>query len=317
MVDQTLKLACPICKQHLSEVDDRQLKCAPCNAVFPVYDNVPILINDCDSVFLIADHVPKEHAIKPEKGLKATVLSFLTYLQRLPPSISLNAKAKENFSQFGQLLRTKQPNPRVLVIGGRTTGEGMEALNNMPIKFTAVDIVNGPNTDIICDAHHLPFEDGQFDGVVIQAVIEYLLYPERAVAEIHRVLSSDGLVYAETPFMQQVHGREFDYMRFTHLGHRHLFRHFEEIRSGACVGTGSAMAWSWKYFLLSLSDKGLVRELLLLFANWTAFPWKYFDHLTINNRGTLDAASGYFFLGRKSALPLGDAALIKQYRGMQ
>jgi 2-polyprenyl-3-methyl-5-hydroxy-6-metoxy-1,4-benzoquinol methylase len=45
------------------------------------------------------------------------------------------------------------------------------------------------------------FGDGTCDAVVVQAVLEHVLQPDVVVAEIHRVLRPDGLVYAETPFM--------------------------------------------------------------------------------------------------------------------
>jgi hypothetical protein len=67
------------------------------------------------------------------------------------------------------------------------------------------------------------------------------------------VLKDGGIVYAETPFMQQVHGSAYDFTRFTWLGHRRLFRKFKEIKSGTCGGPGMALIWSWRYFLRTFS----------------------------------------------------------------
>ena len=53
--------------------------------------------------------------------------------------------------------------------------------------------------------------------------------PNKVAAEIFRVLSSDGIVYAETPFLQESHEEPYDFTRFTELGHRWLFRNFKEI----------------------------------------------------------------------------------------
>ena len=80
---------------------------------------------------------------------------------------------------------------------------------------------------------------------------EHVVDPYRCVDEIHRVLTSNGLIYAETPFIQQVHAGRYDFTRFTQLGHRRLFRRFEEIETGVVCGPGMALAWSWQYFLLS------------------------------------------------------------------
>jgi len=78
------------------------------------------------------------------------------------------------------------------------------------------------------------------DGVLIQAVLEHVLDPAQVVGEIHRVLRPDGLVYAETPFLQQVHAGPNDFTRFTSSGHRYLFRAFAEIAAGPVAGPGAS-----------------------------------------------------------------------------
>jgi len=203
-----------------------------------------------------------------------------------------------------------------LVVGGRTLGEGMEELAADPrLHLVESDVAFGPRTALISDAHDIPFQDGTFDAVVVQAVLEHVLDPHRCVAEIHRVLVPEGLVYAETPFMQQVHGGRFDFTRFSALGHRRLFRMFEEIDSGAVCGPGMALAWSYQAFLLSFARKRWSRLAVLGFARLTGFFWKYFDHILIESPGALDAASGCYFLGRRSDVALPDRELIQQYRG--
>jgi len=295
------------------------LLCINCNKSFPVINGIPILIDDEHSVFSIADYTGnKENSAKANSqgGLKSVALKTIHFFQKIAPSITLNLKARSNYKKFGELLLSKNEKPRVLVIGGRTVGEGMEDLLKLPITFIATDVSFGPEAKIICDGHSLPFPDNYFDGVIIQAVLEYLLDPYQCAAEIHRVLKDDMLIYSETPFMQQVHGGEHDFTRFTHLGHRRVFKHFEEIDSGACVGTGSALGLSYKYFILSFSNSKIIREFLLLFSHYTGFLFKYLDVFTINTSSTLDAASGYYFLGTKSKKTLTDRELVRQYRGM-
>jgi ubiquinone/menaquinone biosynthesis C-methylase UbiE len=183
------------------------------------------------------------------------------------------------------------------------------------IEFVETDVSFGPRTMLICDGHNLPFQDASFDGIIVQAVLEHVLDPYACVNEIHRVIKMDGIVYAETPFMQQVHGRQFDFTRFTHLGHRRLFRHFEELESGAVCGPGMALAWSYKYFLISFSNNKSIRKLLDGFARITAFYLKYFDYFLTKKKGALDAASGYYFMGKKTGITLTDKELINSYAG--
>ena len=187
--------------------------------------------------------------------------------------------------------------------------------NHTAIEFVESDVSFGPRTTLICDAHDIPFEDRFPDGVIVQAVLEHVADPYRCSEEIHRVLKDKGVVYAETPFMQQVHGGQYDFTRFTHIGHRRLFRRFEEIDSGAACGPGMALAWSYQYFLLSFSTSRRWRAVIHLFAGLTSFYLKYVDHYLIDKPGTLDAASSFYFMGRKSGRDLSDRKLIKLYRG--
>ena len=197
-------------------------------------------------------------------------------------------------------------------------GQGMEPLvNNSKIELVESDVSFGTRTGIICDAHDIPFEDGSFDGVIVQAVLEHVVDPYRCCEEIHRVLNAQGLVYSETPFMQQVHGGRYDFTRFTYLGHRRLFRKFEEIDSGAICGPGSALAWSYMYFLLSFTTSKILRMIIKFFARLTSFYLKYFDYYLINQPAALDAASGYYFMGRKAERVLSDSDLITLYRGQE
>lgn len=155
----------------------------------------------------------------------------------------------------------------MLVVGGGVVGGGMDCLLDDPkINLIESDAAIAPRTQLVCDAHDLPFASQSMDGVVVQAVLEHVVDPHRCVAEIHRVLKPNGLVYSDTPFMQQVHGRQFDFTRFTRLGHRRLFRHFEEVSSGITCGPAVALAWSLRYFLMSFSDSKRYRAIASGFA---------------------------------------------------
>ena len=80
-------------------------------------------------------------------------------------------------------------------MGGGTVGLGAEGhYANDEIDTISFDIYASPHVQLIADAHSLPFSDAAFDAVWIQAVLEHVLEPELVVAEIHRVLTPDGLV---------------------------------------------------------------------------------------------------------------------------
>jgi SAM-dependent methyltransferase/uncharacterized protein YbaR (Trm112 family) len=307
-------LRCPVCRGLLFR-GESELRCAnpACGTLYPIVDNVPVLINDDESLFRRADFVARRNTTfnLSRSRLKQWVDGAL-------PPLGRNLKAEHNFQHLAGLLLERSPRPVVLVVGGSILGQGIEGLLSRPgIELVETDVTFGPRTQIVCDAHDLPFDDKVFDGLVMQAVLQYVPDPARGVREIERVLKPRGLVYAETAFMQQVvHGR-YDFTRFTHLGVRRLFRNFQEVGSGPVAGPGMALAWACHFFLLSFASRKAVRSLIHAAARLTLFWLKYFDALLLNRPGTYDAASGFFFLGERAAGCLPDRELVRLYRGAQ
>ncbi|BAZ43605.1 putative methyltransferase type 11 [Chondrocystis sp. NIES-4102] len=294
------QLRCPATKTQLKKSGEYLESVSNPSIQYPIIDGIPILIDDQKSLFCIDDFVNKRNTTfninaKPNL-IKRTFQKFRDKL----PSISSNIKGKYNYQKLASLLPAKAI---ILIIGGSVKGEGIEAIyDNDSFEIIESDVSFGDCTKIICDAHDLPFEDKTFDCVIVQAVLEHVLEPQQCVSEIHRVLKDSGIVYAETPFMQQVHMKQYDFTRFTHLGHRWLFKHFEEINSGPCCGPGMALAWSYSAFLKSFSNSVSINRLLSLFAQITSFFFKYFDYFLIDQAGSYDAASGYYFLGDATAV---------------
>jgi len=306
-------LRCPACLTPLN-TSENSLACQnqECNLVFPIINGIPILIYEQKSVFQIQDFVEQKETTFEEDN--STLYSIA---KKIVPSISHNIRAKQNYNKISALLNNRSAESQVLVIGGSILGEGMDSLlEQNGINLVEGDVTFGPRTQLIFDAHNIPFPDEYFDCVIIQAVLEHVVDPFRCVQEAHRVLKKKGMVYAETPFIVQVHMGKYDFHRFTHLGHRRLFRKFSEIESGAVCGPGMALAWTYCHFIYSFFKSKRIRKFLIPFAQFTSFFWKYFDYLLIDKPGTFDAGSGYFFLGEKSESNLDDRELLKLYRGL-
>jgi SAM-dependent methyltransferase len=139
-----------------------------------------------------------------------------------------------------------------------------------------------------------------------------VLYPDQVVSEIRRVLRPGGLVYAETPFLQQVHAGAYDFVRYTSSGHRFLFRAFEEIASGPVAGPGTQLLWSVDHMV-----RGLLRsELAGKLARALFFWLRYLDRL-IPTAFAMDNASAYYFLGRRADRELTSREIVSYYRGAQ
>ena len=304
-------LSCPRCKAVFNFFNDGSyIRCEMCRSTYPIVDGIPILIDSEASIFNISEIVQNRNREI------AFISRTMTKISQILPEISKNIVAKQNYSILKDILISKTCRPLVLVIGGRIVGQGMHLLlGSNEIDFIETDVSFGPRTQVICDARDLPFSDQRFDAVIAQAVLEHVTDPVRCVDEIHRVLKDDGLVYAETPFMQQVHAGAYDFTRFTHLGHRRLFRKFDEIVSGTVGGPATVLAWSYEYFFLSFATSRMWRRVLAAFARCTGFWLKYLDRLFVNKPGAYDGVSGNYFLGRKASHVLSDQELIKLYRG--
>lgn len=311
-------LRCPTDGSRLLLEDGMALR-TPDGQSYPVVDGVPVLIAAERSLFDPSKLGRWGRARDNRPGLRYRLRDWGRWLLHLPPTASRNVAATANFRELRRLLSERRPDaerlPRVLVIGGATEGQGArELLGDRSLELIETDVFIGPRTAVVCDAHDLPFIDGAFDAVVCQAVLEHVLDPPRVASEVWRVLRPGGYVYSEVPFMQQVHEGAFDFTRFTHVGHRRLWRYFDELRSGAQGGPGMALIWSISYFLRA----PLPRPLWALadrVASLGFFWLKYLDGWLVRRPGGLDAASGTFFLGRRRPSPVSDHEVVRGYRG--
>jgi SAM-dependent methyltransferase len=122
-----------------------------------------------------------------------------------------------------------QANPRIrahfagardwLHLGAGATGEVLPGSIELE---TAVFV----HTHVVGDVHHLPFADGVLGGVLALNVFEHLEDPERAAAELHRVLRPGAPVLIQTAFLQPLHADPYHYYNTTEVGLRRWFRDF-------------------------------------------------------------------------------------------
>lgn len=219
-----------------------------------------------------------------------------------------------NCGRFCDFVRGEGEGATILIIGSGTRGSGTDRLwDDDSIAKVGIDIYPSADVDFVSDAHFLPFKDGSFEGVWIQAVLEHVLDPKDVVAEITRVLKPGGCVYAETPFMQQVHEGAYDFQRFTVTGHRHLFRDFEMVSIGPNKGPAITFAWACRYLVWALVRH---RKLAGLATLPVFFVCRWLDPI-FSDRAAWDGASGVYFLGRKAdAKPAKAKEIIGLYNGM-
>jgi SAM-dependent methyltransferase len=308
-------LACPECKGDVN-IDEEKIICYKCNNIYPIENGIPVLINEKNSIFKISDF--KIHRGNDDTTGGRFQKKNKKLLNYLLPNNSTNFQSGRNFKAICELLAKKNHQSVVLVIGAGERGAGIENLAHDNITLVSTDVIFSPSIQFIVDGHDIPFKSNMFDGVIIQAVLEHVVDPYRVVNEIHRILKPTGIVYSETPFMQQVHMGRYDFTRFTHLGHRRLFRKFTEIKSGVICGPGVALSWSIENFFLSfLAQKATLRRISRLVSRIISFGFILLDRFTYNKPGAFDGASSFYFLGERSDSILSDNDLINQYKGAQ
>jgi SAM-dependent methyltransferase len=205
--------------------------------------------------------------------------------------------------------------PRVLMVGGGERWEGLDRfLALVPTaQILNSDVYPGACVHVITDAHQLAFASESFDIVILQAVIEHLIEPPVAVEHVWRVLKRDGLVLADTPFLQAVHMAAYDFTRYTPLGQRALFKRFEEIEVGISAGPMSALRWAIEHAAKSLFRTKVAAWMLRPLT----LPLGWIEQFSPSNGYALDACSGSYFIGRKSDQTMSAREIVAAYRGAQ
>ena len=206
---------------------------------------------------------------------------------------------------------------KILIIGGGMIGSGMNNfIKTNKSNIVSFDLYNSPNVNFIADAHSIPIKDEIFDLVIIQAVLEHVVNTKLVVSEIERVLKVNGIVYAETPFLQHVHEGAYDFTRYTVLGHRILFENFETMLSGYNGGIGTKFLWSLESLFTGISRSRIIGKIFRLLF----FFIRFIDYIIIDKFNE-DGACGTFFLGVKRNSKINKTInysdMIKEYKGAQ
>lgn len=86
------------------------------------------------------------------------------------------------------------------------------------------------HTDVVADSRALPFDDNVFEAAIVLSAFEHYRDPQRAAAELHRVLKPGGKLLIVTAFMQPLHERPRHFYNCTRYGLEEWFRAFEAER---------------------------------------------------------------------------------------
>lgn len=203
------------------------------------------------------------------------------------PVLETGLTARKFFARFG-------PGLSLLNVGSGPTRLHPDVIN--------VDLFPFKYVDLLADASHLPFQDGTFDVVCSDQVIEHVPQPAAVVSEILRVTKPGGTIYLGAPFIYPYHPSPNDYGRWSTDGLRALLSSACEIlESGMTMGPTSGLLIvfsSWLSIAFSFGIRPLRIALKYLFM-LLLFPFKFLDYLLIHVPGAEDVAASVYVVARK------------------
>lgn len=127
--------------------------------------------------------------------------------------------------RFLERLRTLGPGP-ILELGSRARS-AVTRREQIPaqLEYVGVDILPGPNVDVVGDAHELAQLVGRdrFIAAFSFSVFEHLAMPWKVALELNHVLRPGGLVFTSTHQTWPAHDEPWDFWRFSRHAWQPLF----------------------------------------------------------------------------------------------
>jgi SAM-dependent methyltransferase len=166
-----------------------------------------------------------------------------------------------------------------------------------------MEIEAGEGIDIVGSVESIPCDDGRFDVVITQEVLEHVPDPFQAIREIARVLKPGGRAYVQLPFIIGYHPCPNDYWRFTQDGIARLAAvgGLRVVEHGTSVGVATGFYRILVEFFailfslpISLSYRGFKAFFSLVF-----YPVKWLDRLLALSPQAHRIEGGYYVILEK------------------
>jgi ubiquinone/menaquinone biosynthesis C-methylase UbiE len=164
-------------------------------------------------------------------------------------------------------LKKHATNELILDVGAGSVSTNHSYTQFFPNRHT-VDLDPKRLPDTVGDIHELPFDDNSFGTIVCTEVLEHCHTPHKAIAELQRVLKSEGKLILTTRFVYPLHDVPNDYFRFTKYGLQNLFKDWHIIEIVPETNTFSALGALVQRvgFQTELKGGRLTKGFLYLFA---------------------------------------------------
>jgi SAM-dependent methyltransferase len=122
--------------------------------------------------------------------------------------------------------------------------------------------------DFECDlTKPLPFEDGEFNTIILSDVLEHLQKPEFLLGEMSRVLAKHGKIIVNVPFYYGLHETPNDYYRYTQFALRDFVNNagLKLIKLNSIGGVPEIMTDIFSKNVMRVPKIG---SLIAMFAQW-------------------------------------------------
>lgn len=108
-------------------------------------------------------------------------------------------------------------------------------------SYVGVDVVEGPNVDLVVDPYHWPMPDDSCDHVISGSCLEHVEAPWLWVKELERCLKPGGTCIVLLPFIFPEHKFPVDYYRILPDGLRFLFTQWAKLECLNCGFSGECL----------------------------------------------------------------------------
>jgi SAM-dependent methyltransferase len=274
---------CPKCASRLTFTRE-SISCTEpgCGTVYSYEKNVPVLITSEEREKI--RQFLSRHSAQTVPAINSTVKARL-----FPPSQSYDPRRKE---RMDPLWRRFDESSVVVDVGAQTASLRKDVIN--------LDMTPFRNVDLVGYALRLPLADNSVDFLINTGLLEHVESLPAVLAEFHRVLKSDGLLYTEIPFMQGFHPDPTDFERLTYQGLTREMARFRIDEMEVSSGPFSNICWSVREALACLCTGRQAFTWTWMAVGWLTFWIKYLDKLAVGKPYAHRFASSYYVIAGKN-----------------
>jgi len=137
-------------------------------------------------------------------------------------------------------------------------------------EYVGTDIREGLGVEIILNLHNINLPSESVGTVLILDTLEHVEFPRTAIEEVHRILTTDGILIISSVMNFPIHDYPNDYWRFTPDGFKSLLKQFN---FSLVDSTGDS---EFPHTVLGIASKGAIPNDILNIFMEEMVNWKHY-----------------------------------------